>query len=151
MATPSGYKFPILDSSGAATSTVVDMADMFVRKELFLNSGVYMWGSNIAGGLGNNSTKNYSSPVQIGSLSTWRQVISGNTSYNPENYPNNEVPLTVLAQDLLNCFRLGWKTLYYQNTYDIKTDEVVEDKDQLQSLLEDLMDHEEDDCESCKL
>jgi len=79
------------------------------------------------------------------------QAISGNTSYNPENYPNNEVPLTVLAQDLLNCFRLGWKTLYYQNTYDIKTDEVVEDKDQLQSLLEDLMDHEEDDCESCKI
>ena len=35
---PSGYTFPILDSSGNPTSTKVDMGDMFVRKDLFLNS-----------------------------------------------------------------------------------------------------------------
>jgi ribonucleoside-diphosphate reductase alpha chain len=80
------------------------------------------------------------------------QAISGNTSYNPENYSNNEVPLTVLAHDLLRAYSVGWKTLYYQNTYDIKTDEVVEEpKQELQSLLEELSNSDEEDCESCKI
>ena len=79
------------------------------------------------------------------------QAISGNWSYNPEHYPNNEVPVSVMAQDLLTCYRYGWKTAYYQNTYDIKTDEVVEDKQDLQSLLEELSGAEEEDCESCKI
>ena len=80
------------------------------------------------------------------------QAISGNWSYNPENYPNNEVPVSVMAQDMLTCFKLGHKTAYYQNTYDIKTDEVVEEsKEDLQSLLYDIMSSDEDDCESCKI
>ena len=80
------------------------------------------------------------------------QAISGNWSYNPENYPNNEVPVSVMAQDLLTTYKLGWKTSYYQNTYDIKTDEVVEEsKEDLQSLLYDIMSSGEDDCESCKI
>ena len=80
------------------------------------------------------------------------QAISGNWSYNPENYPNNEVPVSVMAQDLLTTYKLGWKTSYYQNTYDIKTDEVVEEsKEELQSLLYDIMSSDEDDCESCKI
>jgi len=79
------------------------------------------------------------------------QAISGNTSYNPENYPNNEVPVSVLAQDLLTCFRAGWKTMYYQNTYDIKTDEIVEEKPNLKSLLQELSGADEEDCESCKI
>ena len=80
------------------------------------------------------------------------QAISGNWSYNPENYPNNEVPVSVMAQDMLTCFKLGHKTAYYQNTYDIKTDEVVEEsKEDLQSLLNDIMSSDEDDCESCTI
>jgi ribonucleoside-diphosphate reductase alpha chain len=79
------------------------------------------------------------------------QAISGNWSYNPENYPDNEVPTSVMAQDLLTCYRYGWKTAYYQNTYDHKTDEVVEEKQDLQSLLMELSNAEEDDCESCKI
>ena len=27
-----------------------------------------------------------------------------------------------MLQDLLNTYKLGWKTSYYQNTYDYKTD-----------------------------
>jgi ribonucleoside-diphosphate reductase alpha chain len=79
------------------------------------------------------------------------QAISGNWSYNPENYEDNEVPVSVMAQDFLNCYRYGWKTAYYQNTYDIKTDEVVEEKPNLQSLLQELSSAEEEDCESCKI
>ena len=55
------------------------------------------------------------------------QAISGNWSYNPENYPDNEVPVSVMAQDFLRTYKYGWKTSYYQNTYDNKTDEIKED------------------------
>jgi ribonucleoside-diphosphate reductase alpha chain len=80
------------------------------------------------------------------------QAISGNWSYNPENYADNEVPVSVMAQDMLTCFKFGHKTAYYQNTYDIKTDEVMEEtKKGLESLLNDIMSSEEDDCESCKI
>jgi len=77
------------------------------------------------------------------------QAISGNWSYNPENYPDNEVPVSVMANDLLTTYKYGWKTSYYQNTYDIKTDEVVEDKSKLDNLLEELSQTEEGECESC--
>ena len=79
------------------------------------------------------------------------QAISGNWSYNPENYPDNEVPVSVMAQDFLTTYKLGWKTSYYQNTYDIKTDEAPEENPELQNLLNDIMESEEDDCESCKI
>ena len=79
------------------------------------------------------------------------QAISGNWSYNPENYPDNEVPVSVMAKDFLTTYKYGWKTSYYQNTYDIKTDEVVEEKEDLKSLINDIMDNSEDDCESCKI
>jgi len=50
------------------------------------------------------------------------QAISGNWSYNPEQYDGNEVPLSTMAKDLLTTYKLGWKTSYYQNTYDGKND-----------------------------
>jgi ribonucleoside-diphosphate reductase alpha chain len=77
------------------------------------------------------------------------QAISGNWSYNPENYQDNEVPVSVMAQDFLTTYKYGWKTSYYQNTYDIKTDEVVEEKPNLQDLLSELSSVEEGECESC--
>ena len=77
------------------------------------------------------------------------QAISGNWSYNPENYPDNEVPVSVMANDFLTTYKYGHKTAYYQNTYDIKTDEVFEEKPNLQSLLQELSGAEEGECESC--
>lgn len=50
------------------------------------------------------------------------QAISGNWSYNPTQYENNEVPMSIMMNDLLTTYKLGWKTSYYQNTYDYKTD-----------------------------
>ena len=80
------------------------------------------------------------------------QAISGNWSYNPENYANNEVPVSVMAQDMLTCFKLGHKTAYYQNTYDNKTDEVKEEpKQDIQSLLEELSNADESSCDSCSI
>ena len=51
------------------------------------------------------------------------QAISGNWSYNPLHYDNNEVPLSAMAQDMLMAYKYGWKTSYYQNTYDFKGEE----------------------------
>ena len=76
------------------------------------------------------------------------QGISGNWSYNPENYENNEVPLSIMATDLLKTYKYGWKTSYYQNTYDMKTDEVVEVKDEPLPVQEELDDEE---CDACAI
>lgn len=77
------------------------------------------------------------------------QAISGNWSYNPENYADNEVPVSVMAQDFLTTYKYGWKTSYYQNTHDMKSDEIEEEKPNLESLLSDLEQAEEGECESC--
>jgi len=81
------------------------------------------------------------------------QAISGNWSYNPENYPDNEVPVSVMAQDMLTCFKYGHKTAYYQNTYDGKSDEVKEEKSNLDSLVQDILNSNEDEssCDSCNI
>ena len=76
------------------------------------------------------------------------QGISGNWSYNPENYENNEVPISEMATDLLKTYKYGWKTSYYQNTYDMKTDEVVEVKDEPLPVQEELDDEE---CDACAI
>ena len=78
------------------------------------------------------------------------QAISGNWSYNPEQYPDNEVPISVMANDLLTTYKYGWKTSYYQNTHDMKNDEVTDEKSELQALISE-MEQADDDCESCKI
>ena len=80
------------------------------------------------------------------------QAISGNWSYNPENYPDNEVPVSVMANDFLTTYKYGWKTSYYQNTHDLKSDEVEETKttnQELDSILNEILSTEEETCESC--
>ena len=81
------------------------------------------------------------------------QAISGNWSYNPENYPDNQVPTSIMAQDFLRTYKYGWKTSYYQNTHDQKSDEFDKDVDKknVDKLLDDIVDSMDDDCESCKI
>ena len=77
------------------------------------------------------------------------QGISGNWSYNPENYDNNEVPISTMAQDLLTTYKLGWKTSYYQNTYDAKAD--VEEPTHTVGWHDNIEEtKEEDDPENCE-
>ena len=89
------------------------------------------------------------------------QAISGNWSYNPQHFESNEVPTSVMAQDFLTTYKYGWKTSYYQNTYDNKHDEMepahpvgwhdnVEDN-KLNSLLDELENADEEECESCAI
>ena len=90
------------------------------------------------------------------------QGISGNWSYNPEKYPDNEIPTSVMAQDLLTTYKYGWKTSYYQNTYDAKKDadepaHPIGWKDDqpetlvLNNLINDIMTSDEEACESCTI
>ena len=81
------------------------------------------------------------------------QGISGNWSYNPENYKDNEVPLSIMARDMLDTYKYGWKTSYYQNTYDSKTDEDIEAE-----VIKDIVANDsyedfdtEEDCEACNI
>jgi ribonucleoside-diphosphate reductase alpha chain len=79
------------------------------------------------------------------------QAISGNWSYNPTQFDNNEVPMSVMIQDLLNTYKYGWKTSYYQNTYDYKEDPSdLEDEAPIE--LEKPAELEDDElCEACAI
>lgn len=46
------------------------------------------------------------------------QAISANTNYDPARFASGKVPMTQLLKDLLMAYKLGVKTLYYQNTRD---------------------------------
>lgn len=83
------------------------------------------------------------------------QAISGNWSYNPENYDNGEVPVSVMARDLLTTYKYGWKTSYYQNTMDGKTEDVIKDEnsalnDYIPPMI-DSVNSEEEDCDACAI
>ena len=81
------------------------------------------------------------------------QAISGNWSYNPENYEDNQVPVSVMAQDLLTTYKLGWKTSYYQNTYDAKKDidEPVHGIGWMDETKEPEKKEEDENCDSCTI
>jgi len=82
------------------------------------------------------------------------QAISGNWSYNPENYDNGEVPVSIMAKDLLNTYKYGWKTSYYQNTMDGKTEDVVKDENSaMNDYVPPMMDspNDEEDCDACAI
>ena len=78
------------------------------------------------------------------------QGISGNWSYNPTNYEDNQIPMEVMAQDLLSTYKYGWKTSYYQNTFDNKSDEVEETPPPITDLICQI-ENEDETCESCAI
>ena len=55
-----------------------DFADAFVNINLFSDGGLWTWGDNNFGNLGDNTSATKSSPVQtIASGTNWKQVASG--------------------------------------------------------------------------
>jgi ribonucleoside-diphosphate reductase alpha chain len=80
------------------------------------------------------------------------QAISGNWSYNPTHYENNEVPMSVMVQDLLTTYKMGWKTSYYQNTYDYKTDPSdIEEETKQVELQPSAVSDDDEMCEACAI
>ena len=72
------------------------------------------------------------------------QGISVNTSYNPEFYEDEKIPMSVMLQHLIMFYKYGGKQLYYFNTYDGQGE--IEFKDD-EPLAQGQIDDEE--CESC--
>lgn len=82
------------------------------------------------------------------------QSASINTSYNPEHYPDREISMREMINDLLTFYKYGGKNLYYFNTYDGQEDVSIikdEPKAEEEMSLDELMALADDDCDSCKL
>jgi ribonucleoside-diphosphate reductase alpha chain len=74
------------------------------------------------------------------------QGISVNTSYNPEHYEDEKVPMSQLLSDIITFYKYGGKQLYYNNTYDGQGEIDTSSSEPLS-----LSEIDEDDCESCKI
>ena len=80
------------------------------------------------------------------------QGISVNTSYNPENFEDGKIPMSILIRDLVTAYKYGLKQLYYFNTHDgagEMTDSETHHAYAGEASLPQIED--EDDCESCKI
>jgi ribonucleoside-diphosphate reductase alpha chain len=75
------------------------------------------------------------------------QGISVNTSYNPQNYPDEKIPTSEMLKHLIMFYKYGGKQLYYFNTYD-GAGEI--DIDRLSKQISNDA-NDNDDCESCKI
>lgn len=77
------------------------------------------------------------------------QAISVNTSYNPQYYDDEEIPMSEMLRHLLMFYKYGGKHLYYFNTFDgqgeLNLDKMIEDRP-----VEDTIDDQEN-CDACKL
>ena len=71
------------------------------------------------------------------------QGISVNTSYNPEHFEDNKVPMSLMIKDLVMAYQFGLKQLYYFNTHD-QSDDI---KDEPLALSE----IDDEDCDSCTI
>ena len=75
------------------------------------------------------------------------QGISVNTSYNPEFYEDEKIPMSVMLQHLIMFYKYGGKQLYYFNTYDGQGEIVFDETKPLEDLPEGSDDGEA--CDAC--
>ena len=78
------------------------------------------------------------------------QSISLNTSYNPEFYQDNQLPMSELLRHMLLMYKWGIKTGYYNNTNDLQG-EVDVDSMIKKTSEEDNNQIDEAECDSCVL
>lgn len=76
------------------------------------------------------------------------QGISVNTSYNPQFYDEEKIPLSEMLQHIVMFYKYGGKQLYYNNTYDGATDEFEQPQHDLKDY-EGQPEQDDDYCESC--
>jgi len=75
------------------------------------------------------------------------QGISVNTSYNPQFFEDEKIPMSVMLKDLITCYKYGMKQLYYFQTYDGAGDDINE-KQIIQLEVPEMQDS---DCDSCTI
>jgi len=76
------------------------------------------------------------------------QGISVNTSYNPQHYEDEKIPMSDMLKHLILCYRLGLKQLYYFNTYDGSGEIDVNSLDRTEDIVNQGKQNDEN-CESC--
>ena len=76
------------------------------------------------------------------------QSISTNTFYNPANYEDRKVPITLIAKNLMQAHKWGIKTFYYSL---INKKGSKADAETAPAMLEAIDYDEEEDCIACKL
>jgi ribonucleoside-diphosphate reductase alpha chain len=81
------------------------------------------------------------------------QGISVNTSYNPQYYEDEKIPMSVMLQHMVMFYKYGGKQLYYFNTYDGAGEVDVDTLAESNVMLKTEQINIEDDaaCESCVL
>ncbi len=79
------------------------------------------------------------------------QGISVNTSYNPEHFEDEKVPMSVLLGDIINFYKFGGKQLYYNNTFDGQGEIDINKKEVEQPMFVSTEIVDDEDCESCKI
>ncbi len=79
------------------------------------------------------------------------QGISGNWSYNPQHYEDNQVPVSEMTKDLLNTYKYGWKTSYYHNTYDGKSEEEPQHNIGMYDNVPEKKKKDDEECEACAI
>jgi len=81
------------------------------------------------------------------------QGISVNTSYNPQHYEDEKIPLSDMLKHLVMFYKYGGKQLYYFNTYDGSGEIDLDRLNQKQVLTESVAVsyNDDDDCDSCKI
>ena len=58
--------------------TTTDFSDAFIRRDLFSSGGLWLWGTNSSGELGDSTVVNKSSPIQtVAGGTNWKQVAFG--------------------------------------------------------------------------
>jgi len=81
------------------------------------------------------------------------QGISVNTSYNPQHYEDEKIPMSEMLKHMVMFYKYGGKQLYYFNTYDGSGEIDLDKLNQKQMLVEavDTSLTDDSDCDSCKI
>jgi len=58
------------------------------------------------------------------------QTISANTNYDPARFEGGKVPVKQILKDILTAYKLGVKTMYYHNTRDGASENMIESEDE---------------------
>jgi len=58
------------------------------------------------------------------------QTISANTNYDPSRFEGGKVPIKQILKDILTAYKLGVKTMYYHNTRDGASENMIELEDE---------------------
>ena len=79
------------------------------------------------------------------------QGISVNTSYNPQHFEDEKIPMSTMLQHLLMFYKYGGKQLYYFNTFDGSGEIDIDKMNASQPLDAGIPTSDEEACDSCAI